>query len=58
MGRPTTLVSFFAVLPVNFSPGLRVNSEQALPGFFDRNGMLGRKLVTARFVLIRLTVMF
>jgi hypothetical protein len=43
---------------MNFFPRLRMNSEQALSGFFDGNGVLSRETITIGIVLIDLTVLF
>ena len=45
------------VLLVDFFPSLRVNSEQALPGFFNGNGVLGRETITIELVLTSSTVL-
>ena len=44
------------VLLVNLLPRLRMNSEQALPSFFDGNRVLSREMVTVGLVLISLAI--
>lgn len=49
--RSIPLYLLGVILMMNFLPRPRVNNEQALPGFFDRNRVLARKMVTVEFFL-------
>lgn len=44
------------ILPVDFAPCFRVDSEQALPRFLDGDRMLSRKMIPIKLVLINLTI--
>ena len=49
--RSIPLYLLGVILMMNFLPRPRVNNEQALPGFFDRNRVLAREMVTVEFFL-------
>ena len=55
--RSIPLYLLGVILMMNFLPRPRVNNEQALPGFFDRNRVLARKMVTVEFFLTSLAIL-